>query len=89
MSEYQIASEIDFSQLVDGETYTFLWGPYDTFLSGVFVDTGNKNGIADFRDSRHLNGWHPDGYVANDNGNTATSGPFFPKNARPIYVCKK
>ena len=88
MSDYQIATEIPFSQLVDGKSYTFLWGPYDLFLSGVFVDTGNKNYIADFKDSRHQNGWNPDGYVANDNGHTATAGPFFPKNTRAIYVCK-
>ncbi len=88
MSHYQIASEIDFSQLVDGETYTFLWGPYDLFLSGVFVDTGNKNDIADFKDSRYPNGWNKDGCVANEDGHTATAGPFFPKNTRAIYVCK-
>ena len=83
MSEYQIAKEIPFSQLVEGETYKFVWGPYDLFLSGVFVETDNKNGIADFTDSRHENG-----LLANDDGETASAGPFFSVNTRTIYVCK-
>jgi len=83
MPEYQIAPEIPFSQLVDGETYRFLWGPYHIFLSGVFVETDNKNNIADFTNSRHENG-----LLANDDGETATLGPFFSINTRTIYVCK-
>ena len=84
MSEYQIATEIPFSQLVDGETYKFLWGPYDIFLSGIFVETEKNKNIADFTNSRHENG-----LLANGDGETATAGPFFSVNTRPIYVYKK
>lgn len=72
MSEYQILSEIPFSQLVVGKRYKFLWGPYDILLSGVCIDNTNKNNIADFNDSRYENG-----SIANYNGETASAGSFF------------
>jgi hypothetical protein len=65
--------EIPFSQLVVGIRYKFLWGPYHLLLSGVCVDNTNINGIADFNTCCHENG-----SVANDDGITASAGPFFP-----------
>lgn len=67
--------EIHFSQLVVGKRYKFLWGPYDLLLSGLCVDNTNRYGIADFDNS-----CHEDGSIANDNGVTASAGPFFPVN---------
>ena len=69
--------EIPFSQLVVGIRYKFLWGPYHLLLSGVCVNNTNINGIADFNNCCHENG-----SVANDDGITASAGPFFP--ATPI-----
>ena len=68
--------EIPFSQLVVGIRYKFLWGPYDLPLSGVCINNKNCNGIADFNNSTHK-----DGSVANDDGLTASAGPFFNFNS--------
>ena len=68
-------SEIPFSQLKLNVRYKFLWGPYDILLSGVCVDNTNRNNIADFNNS-----CYEDGSVANDDGLTASAGPFFALN---------
>jgi len=64
--------EIHFSQLIIGKRYKFLWGPNDLLLSGVCVDNTNCHGIADFKISYDENG-----VIANDDGVTASAGPFF------------
>ena len=64
--------EIPFLQLIVGVRYTFLWGPYRIPLSGICVSNTNKNVIADFNTSYHENG-----SVANEDGITASAGPFF------------
>ncbi len=81
MSSYNIATQIPFSELVIGQRYKFLWGPYDIFLSGVCVVNENKNGIADFADSRHENG-----ITANGDGYTASAGDFYSIDTRVIYA---
>ena len=68
--------EIPFEKLVLGKRYKFLWGPYDILLSGVCTVNVNRNVIADFNNSTN-----EDGTVANDNGLTASAGPFFNFNS--------
>ena len=77
-------SEIHFSQLIIGKRYKFLWGPYDLLLSGVCVKNTNKNSIADFNNS-----CDEDGIIANDDGFTASAGPFFPLNTHANHCVHK
>jgi len=77
-------SEIPFSQLKLNVRYKFLWGPYDLLLSGVCSDNTNRNSIADFNYS-----CHEDGSVANDDGLTASAGPFFALNTDPTLCVHK
>jgi hypothetical protein len=68
-----MSEEILFSQLVIGERYKFLWGPHDLLLSGVCIVNTNRNGIADFSNSYN----EEDKTIVNDDGITASAGPFF------------
>ena len=76
--------EIPFSELIIGNRYKFLWGPYDILLSGVCIDNTNKNSIADFNNSYHENG-----SIANDDGLTASAGPFFLLNTDAKHCVHK